>query len=80
MTFKRQSDLSFVESHIVLPARTGSNPSSCAWLRGPAVWHLPSAQGVILESWDRAAHPPPCLELAFPLPVSLPVSLCVSCD
>ena len=41
-------------------------------LGGPAVEHLPSAQGVTLGSWDRV---PPAGNLLLPLPVSLPVSL-----
>ena len=40
----------------------------------------PSAQGVILETWDRVPRQAPCMEwsLLLPLPVSLPLSLCVS--
>ena len=45
-------------------------------LGGSAVERLPSAQGVILQSWDPILHRAPCVEPAFPLPVSLP--LCVS--
>ena len=33
--------------------------------------HLPSVQGVILESWDRVPHRAPCMESASP-------SACVS--
>ena len=47
-------------------------------LGGSAVEHLPSAQGVILGSRDRAPHRAPCREPALPLPVSLPLSLCLS--
>ena len=37
------------------------------------VEHLPSAQGVTLESWDRVPHQAPCME-----PASPSSSLCVS--
>ena len=40
-------------------------------LGGSAVEPLPSAQGVILESWDQVPHRAPCMELASP-------SACVS--
>ena len=33
---------------------------------GSAVEHLPSAQGVILESWDRVPHWAPGMESASP--------------
>ena len=39
-------------------------------LGGAAVWRLPLAQGVVLETPDRVPHQA--------LPVSLPLSLCVS--
>ena len=41
------------------------------WLSGLAP---PSAQGVILETWDRVPRPAPCMELASP---SACVCLCV---
>ena len=44
------------------------------WLSGLVP---PSAQGVILETRDRVPHGAPCVEPASPLPVSLPLSLCV---
>ena len=45
-------------------------------LGGAAVWHLPLAQGAILESRDRIPHRAPgAWSLLLPLPVSLPVSL-----
>ena len=48
-------------------------------LGGSAVERLPLAQGAILESWDRVPHWAPCMEPAsLPLPVSLPLSFCVS--
>ena len=40
--------------------------------------HLPSAQGVILESWDQVPHRAPCTEPASPsayVSASLSVSL-----
>ena len=40
-------------------------------LGGLAVWRLPSAQGVILESWDQVPHRAPSMEPASP-------SACVS--
>ena len=46
------------------------------WLSGLA---LPSAQGVILETWDGVPHQAPCMEPASPsTSVSVSVSLCVS--
>ena len=50
-------------------------------LGGAAVWRLPLAQGVILETRDRIPRQPPgAWSLLLPLPVSLPLSLslCVS--
>ena len=50
-------------------------------LGGSAVEHLPSAQGVILESWDRVPHRAPCMEPASPsagASASLSLSLSVS--
>ena len=40
------------------------------WFSGLA---LPSAQGMILETWGRVPRPAPCME-----PASLSVPLCVS--
>ena len=42
------------------------------WLSGLVP---PSAQGVILETWDRVGLP--AWSLLLPLPVSLPLSVCV---
>ena len=39
-------------------------------LSGSAVKHLPSAQGMILESWNQVPHQTPCME-----PASLSVCL-----
>ena len=47
-------------------------------LGGSAVEHLPSAQGVILESGIKSHIGLPAWSLLFPLPVSLPLTLCVS--
>ena len=47
-------------------------------LGGSAVGRLPSAQGVILESQDQVPHPASFMEPASPLPVSLPLSICLS--
>ena len=48
-------------------------------LGGAAVWCLPLAQGVILETRDRIPRPPPgAWSLLLPLPVSLPLSLSVT--
>ena len=49
-------------------------------LGGAAVWRLPLAQGVILETQDRVPHQAPCAwNLLLPLPMSLPLSLSL-CD
>ena len=45
-------------------------------LGGSVVERLPSAQGVILGSWDRVLHQAPCEEPTSPSAMSLP--LCVS--
>ena len=48
-------------------------------LGGAAVWRLPLAQGVILETWDRIPRRAPgAWSLLLPLPVSLPHSLSLS--
>ena len=45
-------------------------------LGGAAVWRLPLAQGMILETQDRIPHRAPgAWSLLLPLPVSLPLSL-----
>ena len=53
-------------------------------LGGAAVWHLPLAQGVILETRDRIPRRAPgAWSLLLPLPMSLPLSLSLSlslCD
>ena len=49
-------------------------------LGGAAVWHLPLAQGAILETPDRIPHRAPgAWSLLLPLPMSLPLSLSL-CD
>ena len=48
-------------------------------LGGTAVWRLPLAQGTILETQDRIpCRAPGAWSLLLPLPVSLPLSLCVT--
>ena len=48
-------------------------------LGGAAVWRLPLAQGAILETRDRIpCQAPSAWSLLLPLPVSLPLSLCVT--
>ena len=48
-------------------------------LGGAAVWRLPLAQGAILETRGRIPHRAPgAWSLLLPLPVSLPLSLCVT--
>ena len=49
-------------------------------LGGAAVWHLPLAQGAILETWDRIPRRAPSMEPVSPsacvsASLSLPVSL-----
>ena len=56
-----------------------SNPTSSPSRRclgGSAVGRLTSAQGMILESWDRVPHWAPCMEPASPPAcVSAPLSV-----
>ena len=47
-------------------------------LGGSVVGRLPLAQGVVLETWDRLPHRAPVGDLLLPLPVSLPLSVCLS--
>ena len=48
-------------------------------LGGSAVWHLPLAQGVVLESQDRVPRRAPCMEPASSSAcVSASLALCVS--
>ena len=46
-------------------------------LGGSEVEHLPSTQGMILDSQDRTPHRAPCMEPASPS-ACVSVSLCVS--
>ena len=46
-------------------------------LGGSVVEHLPLAQGVILESWDRVPHQAPWMEPASPS-ACVSASLCVT--
>ena len=55
------------------------NQHALGHLRGSAAERLPSAQGVILESWVRVPHWAPFMEPASPSAyVSASLSLCVS--
>ena len=59
----------------------GSIPFTIAskTLGGAAVWRLPLAQGVVLETRDRIPRRAPgAWSLLLPLPVSLPLSLSLS--
>ena len=48
-------------------------------LGGAAVWRLPLAQGMILETWDRIpCQAPGAWSLLLPLLMSLPMSLPLS--
>ena len=47
-------------------------------LGGSVVECLPSAQGVILGSWDQVLHWAPAGSLLLPLPISLLLSVCLS--
>ena len=47
-------------------------------LGGSVVEHLPSAQGMIPGSWNRVPYWAPSGSLLIPLPMSLPLSLCLS--
>ena len=88
---QREKQASFRESDVGLDPRTlGSQLESKVRLfkgslSGSAVKRLPSAQGVILESWDQVPHPAPCMKPASPsacvstsLSLSLSLSLSVS--
>ena len=46
-------------------------------LGGSAVERVPLAQGMTPGSWDRVPHGLPAGSLLLPLPVSLPLSLCI---
>ena len=54
-----------------------TKPGQPGWLSGLAP---PSAQGLILETWDQVPRQAPCMEPAspLPLPMSLPLFLYVS--
>ena len=69
-----------------LAIQRNPRPSSCllkilhlGYLGGSVVEHLPLAQVVTPGSWDRVPHWAPRREPASPS-VSLPLSLCVSCE
>ena len=47
-------------------------------LGGSVVERLPSAQAMILGSWDQVPHLAPSGSLLLPLPMSLPFSVCLS--
>ena len=65
-----------VSTQNVLDTRSISAGGS---LGGAAVWRLPLAQGVILETRDRIQRRAPgAWSLLLPLPVSLPLSLSLS--
>ena len=48
------------------------------FLDGSAVKCLPSAQGMILETWDRVPSRGPCMEPASPSPLSVSPPLLLS--
>ena len=52
-------------------------PRKRGCLGDSGVEHLPLAQVMILGSWDQVLHWAPCEEY-LPLPVSLPLSVCLS--
>ena len=54
-----------------------NKPELWGHLGGSAVEHLPSAQGVILGSWNRVPHWAPRMEPAIPS-ACVSASLCVS--
>ena len=65
------------------PCELAINMPPLGSLGGSAVWRLPSAQGLILETQNRVLHRAPCLEPAFPsacasASLSLSLSLSVS--
>ena len=62
---------------LVIGVWVGVGKGGC--LGGSAVWRLPLAQGMILESRDRVPRRAPCMEPASPSAcVSASLSLCVS--
>ena len=58
-----QTGAATVENSTDIPQKVKSGGS----LGGSAVWRLPSAQGVILESRDRVPHRSPSWSLFLPL-------------
>ena len=64
------SDMPTLLTHLRTEDRGGS-------LGGAAVWRLPLAQGVIMETRDRVLHPAPCMEPASSS-ACVSASLCVS--
>ena len=68
------------ENKILLNANNTHNKSSLLGsLGGAAVWCLPLAQGVILETRDQIPRRAPgAWSLLLPLPMSLPLSLSLS--
>ena len=67
------------------PVLGSKNINKQGCLGGSAVWCLPLAEGVILETRDRVPHQAPCMEPASPsacvsasLSLSLSLSLCLS--
>ena len=62
------------QDYVLFGLKGGSRGS----LGGSAVWRLPLAQGVILESQDQVPHRAPGMEPTSPSPcVSAPLSLSV---
>ena len=55
-------------TNVQISAQSNSNKRTWEWGRpgGSAVERLPSAQGVILQSWDRVPFRAPCMEPASP--------------
>ena len=69
-----KNNLTYLKSYTVLSYKK-SLTGAPGWLSGE---HLPLDQVTIPGSWDGVPHQAPAGSLLLPLPISLPLSLCVS--
>ena len=79
MTIQSEAEFTQIRTETILSAL--SNKRFGGSLDSLAVWHLPSAQGMVLESRDRVPHRAPCMEPASPsacVSASLSLPFCLS--